>query len=189
MTEEEKKTAIEQKRKNKNSNRKKLPLSLYLPSLFSTQSSLLTCSRATCRSAGGVLDQSMEAASGEEAPEEEEEEEEPLPPTPHAARHSAEVEHATAPLLSTSENARTAPGSGEESKARASPSAGAAAELEAAAAAAEAAEARKKKMKSEKSEKSENESVVVGFLKESWELLPPPRRGEQLSASAMADLA
>ena len=121
---------------------------------------------------------SAAAAEEEEGEEEEEEEEEEptLPPTPHAARHSAEVEHAVAaePRLSTSEKARTAPGSGEESKARASPRAGAGREE----AAAEEAEARRKETRKNESDVSFLDGDGKGKIKRALLLLLPPRRGD-----------
>lgn len=140
---------------------------------------LPTCSREFCRSEGGPVIQSTKSAAAVAVEEEDEEEvsfPEVGPPTPHAARHSAEVEHEAAALLSTSEKARTAPGSGEESKARASPRAGAGLE------AAVEAEARRRR-----NERKENEASDVSFLAGDGkgneralllQLLLPPRGGD-----------
>ena len=105
------------------------------------------------------------------------EEEESFPPTPHAARHSADVEHAVAALLSTSEKAFTAPGSGEDSKARASPRAGTAGIEEAADT---EAEARRRK---QKRKKQNGVSFLAGDGKGNerralLQLLPPSRGGD-----------
>ena len=106
-----------------------------------------------------------------ESGEEEDEVDGDKPPTPHAARHSAEVEHFVAALLSTSEKARTAPGSGDESKARASPRAGARG-LEAAA----EVEARRRRKEKKKSEREASDvSFFDGRVALLLLLLPLPR--------------
>ena len=170
----------ERREKTAARNEKKKLRSSLSSSNTNKRKALPTCSRAFCRSKGGPVIQSTKSAAavaGEEEGEEEVSFPEVGPPTPQAARHSAEVEHEAAALLSTSEKARTAPGSGEESKARASPRAGAGLE------AAVEAEARRRR-----NERKENEASDVSFLAGDGKgneralllllLLLPPRGGD-----------